>query len=168
MTTNAKTVVGGAGLLLVLGGIGAAWVGLGHTSGSPPMSVPPVPVRVVKAETGGVERTVTRPGSIHSFAYANLFAKVSGFLQNQKVDIGARVDKGQLLAEIYAPEIQANVEKAQADLQKAQSQVEVTQRIFGRERPTSRKLWPPSRRNARTWRRKGPGETPQATVHTLL
>ena len=127
MTTNGKMVTAGAGLILVLGGVGAAWVGLGHTARPPAVLPSPVAVRVVKPEAGGVERTVTRPGSVHSFAYANLFAKVSGFLQDQKVDIGDRVEKGQLLAEIYAPEIQANVQKVQADLQKSQAQVEVMQ-----------------------------------------
>jgi multidrug resistance efflux pump len=68
---------------------------------------------------------VTRPGTVHSFQYADLYAKVSGFLQHQVVDIGDRVKKDQVLAEVFAPEIHANVQKAEADLKKARSLVEV-------------------------------------------
>ncbi len=127
MSGRAKTFAVAGGLLLAAGAAGAAFVGLGRPPAPQPVSPSPVPVRIVKPETGGVERTVTRPGSVHSFEYANLFSKVSGFLRNQKVDIGDRVQQGQLLAEVYAPEIEANVQKAQADLEKARSQVEVMQ-----------------------------------------
>jgi HlyD family secretion protein len=82
-------------------------------------------VQVVYPEQGGVERTVTRPGVLHPFQYAELFGKVSGFLHDQKVDIGYEVKKGQLLARIYAPEIEANLSKAKADLTRANTQVDV-------------------------------------------
>jgi RND family efflux transporter MFP subunit len=70
---------------------------------------------------GGVERTLTRPCSIHSFEYADLYAKVEGYLQNQSVDIGEKVRKDQLLAEIYSPELQKKAEEAAADLEKARA-----------------------------------------------
>ena len=84
-----------------------------------------VRVHVIAPQSGGPERTLTRPGTIHAFQYANLYAKVTGYLRNQVVDIGDIVKKDQALAEIYAPEIRANVDKAAADLKKAQAQVEV-------------------------------------------
>ncbi len=85
-----------------------------------------VRVRVVRPQQGGVERTLTRPGTVRAYEFARLFTKVSGYLQGQKVDIGSRVTKDELLATIYAPELEADVRKAEADLAKAKSQVEVT------------------------------------------
>jgi RND family efflux transporter MFP subunit len=129
-------------LPLMLGGGGAFWlwgrehagavkadaksgpIQPGPTSESTP-SGPVVPVHAVKPAQGGVKRTVTRPATIHAFQYALLFTKVSGYLQNQTVDIGVVVKKGQLLAEIYAPEIAADLRKAEADLNKATAHVEV-------------------------------------------
>jgi HlyD family secretion protein len=88
---------------------------------------PAVPVHVARPQQGGVARTVTRPASVHSFAYAKLITKVSGYLQDQQVDIGSEVKQGQLLAQLFAPEIEADVRKAESDLAKAQAHVEVAQ-----------------------------------------
>jgi len=82
-------------------------------------------VQVVHPQQGGIPWSVTRPASVQSFQHANLYAKVSGYLQHQVVDIGDRVKQGELLAEIFAPEIPAGVEKAQADVRRAQAMVEV-------------------------------------------
>jgi HlyD family secretion protein len=84
-----------------------------------------VAVEVVLPRPGGIERTLTRPASIHAFQRADLFAKVSGFLQNQVVDIGSGTKAGQVLAEIFAPEVKAGVEKAQADQRKSKALVGV-------------------------------------------
>ncbi len=70
-------------------------------------------------------------GSVHSFEWADLFAKVSGFLKSQQVDrdgktipvdIGLHVQKGELLAEIDDPEIYAEADKAAADVEQARAQ----------------------------------------------
>lgn len=84
-----------------------------------------VKVRVVRPEQGGLPWSVTRPASIHAFHRAALYAKVSGYLQNQAVDIGHAVEEGDLLAEVYAPEIVAGVAKAKADVAKAEAMVNV-------------------------------------------
>ena len=86
-----------------------------------------VKVRVMHPQPGGLAWSVTRPASIHAFQRADLYAKVSGYLQKQAVDIGDRVKRGDLLAEIFAPEIAAGVAKAKADLADSQALVEVSQ-----------------------------------------
>jgi HlyD family secretion protein len=116
------------GVIIVVPGL--AWLALrqGHTPTQVPTSSPansPIAVHAVRPEKGGLERTVSRPASIHAFQHAQLFAKVSGYLQHQTVDIGSVVKNGQLLARIFAPEIEAGVQKAHADLSKAQSLVDV-------------------------------------------
>jgi RND family efflux transporter MFP subunit len=52
-----------------------------------------------------------------------LFAKVSGYLGVQHVDIGARVKQGDLLAEIDVPELVREVEAAVATCHRAQARV---------------------------------------------
>jgi RND family efflux transporter MFP subunit len=56
-----------------------------------------------------------------------MYAKVSGYLRDQVVDIGDEVKKDQLLARVVAPELEANVQKARADLSRAKSEVDVMQ-----------------------------------------
>ncbi len=81
----------------------------------------PLRVKVIEPKEGGVERLVRRPATVQSFDFADLYAKVSGYLANQKVDIGSKVKEGDVLAEVDAPELYKNVAKASADLEKARA-----------------------------------------------
>jgi HlyD family secretion protein len=105
----------------------AVWKSQSHKESTSRDAPKPVPVDVALPRPGGIERTLTRPASIHAFQRADLFAKVSGFLQHQVVDIGSAVKTGQVLAEIFAPEVKAGVEKAEADLRRSQALVGVAQ-----------------------------------------
>jgi RND family efflux transporter MFP subunit len=80
-------------------------------------------VDVVRPHLGGMDRTCVLPGSIHAYEAADLFAKVSGFLQKLNVDIGDRVKAGQLLAEIDSPELHRDVDRGRAAVEKAEAQV---------------------------------------------
>ena len=80
-------------------------------------------VDVVKPHLGGMDRTCILPGSIHAYESAELFAKVSGYLQKLTVDIGDRVKAGQLLAEIDSPELHRDVDRGKAAVEKAEAQV---------------------------------------------
>src|SRR4051812_3326548 len=52
-------------------------------------------VEVIHPHPGGVARETTQPGSVQAYRSAELFAKVSGYLDELAVDIGSRVSKGQ-------------------------------------------------------------------------
>jgi RND family efflux transporter MFP subunit len=127
MFTRGVQIAAAFGLALATG---AGWWHWQHTgsggtdSGSSKTQT--IRVRTVRPQYGGVERTVTRPATVHPLKYAKLFTKVSGYLQNQKVDIGSAVKEGDLLAQLYAPELEADVRKSESDLVKAQAQVEVS------------------------------------------
>jgi RND family efflux transporter MFP subunit len=62
-----------------------------------------------------------QPGTIHAFESVNLYAKSSGFLLTQAVDIGSVVKKGDVLAIIDAPELQADVNEAEAAVRVAEA-----------------------------------------------
>ena len=94
-----------------------------HDSPAQP-SAGAIQVQVVKPTRGGLEQTVRQPGSVHAFEWAALFAKVSGYLKTQHVDIGDPVKQGEVLAEIDAPELEAEVLEATAALTQAKSEVE--------------------------------------------
>ena len=72
---------------------------------------------------GGLARRTAQSGSAHSFESAELYAKISGFLKEQHVDIGSHVKRGDLLAEIDVPELTEDVDSAQAALQQARAEV---------------------------------------------
>jgi len=74
-----------------------------------------VRVRVAKAATSPAVRTLTLQGEARAFAQVTLYAKVSGYLRNVKVDKGDHVKAGQMLATIEAPELDKQIASASAD-----------------------------------------------------
>jgi RND family efflux transporter MFP subunit len=84
-------------------------------------------VEVIHPKKGGLERRLQQVCSVHAFEHAQLFAKVSGFLKVQNVDIGDRVKRDQLLAELDVPELHKAVDQAKAGLDQAKANIEVAQ-----------------------------------------
>jgi RND family efflux transporter MFP subunit len=85
---------------------------------------PAVPaVEVVTPQKGLLDRTTTQPGTVEAFESARLFAEVSGYLKKQTVDIGDRVKKGQVLAQIAVPELEKQLLRGKAGVVQAKAQV---------------------------------------------
>jgi RND family efflux transporter MFP subunit len=84
---------------------------------------PGVVVDVVAPRPGGIERVCDQPGTVEPFESADLYAKVSGFLAEQTVDIGSRVKRGQVLARISLPEFEKQVVRDAAKVQDARARV---------------------------------------------
>lgn len=78
-------------------------------------------VAIVTPTGGGETSALELPGRLEATARAPLYARVSGYLKSWKVDIGARVKAGQLLAEIEAPDVEQQLLQAQADLATAEA-----------------------------------------------
>ena len=87
-------------------------------------------VEVAHPREGGLEIASTNAGSVHAFEHADLFAKVSGYLKVQKVDIGDPVKRGQLLAEIDDPEIHKAVDQSRAARSQAKAKVSVAEAMI--------------------------------------
>jgi RND family efflux transporter MFP subunit len=79
------------------------------------------PVRVIHAERGKSSSDLTLPGMIQAFSQSPIYARVDGYVRTWYVDIGAHVTKGQLLAEIDAPEVDQQLNQARAMLNQAQT-----------------------------------------------
>lgn len=75
-----------------------------------------VSVQVLVPRRGATVEEVVLPGNIQAWADAPIFARTSGYLRRWYADIGSRVKKGQLLAEIETPEVDQQLIQARADL----------------------------------------------------
>jgi RND family efflux transporter MFP subunit len=61
------------------------------------------------------------PGNVASYTDSPVYARTAGYLTHWYFDIGAKVKKGDLLAEIASPEIDQQLAQGQADLNTAQA-----------------------------------------------
>jgi RND family efflux transporter MFP subunit len=61
--------------------------------------------------------TITLPGNIQAWFEAPIYAQVSGYVKMWYKDFGAQVKKGEVLAEINAPALDAQYAQAKADLE---------------------------------------------------
>jgi len=62
-------------------------------------------VRVTTPQVAKDAQTLTLPGTLQGFVQSPIAARASGYLKRWTHDIGSRVQKGELLAEIETPEI---------------------------------------------------------------
>ncbi|MHB1559723.1 MAG: efflux RND transporter periplasmic adaptor subunit [Isosphaeraceae bacterium] len=97
---------------------------------SPDDSVPEVDVVTIKK--GTLHRTWRQRATVQPIAVVTVISRVSGTLKTVPVDIGSRVKKGQILAELDAPELkieqaraEALAEHARARIKAAMAKVEV-------------------------------------------
>ena len=84
-------------------------------------------VRIVHARRGPEEQDLTLPGTVSAFTTGSLYARASGYITAWNKDIGAKVKKGDVLAEISAPELDQQLAQARAQaiqLQAAQLQAQ--------------------------------------------
>jgi RND family efflux transporter MFP subunit len=81
---------------------------------------PAMSVQTIRPKRGEIVRKVRLPGNVVAYQEATLYAKVAGYLKTINVDKGDSVKEGELLAEIEAPEMLADLVKAKAEAEAAQ------------------------------------------------
>lgn len=70
---------------------------------------------------GKTGKEIILPGNVYAYTDASLYARTDGYLSKWYFDIGARVQRGQLLAVISTPEVDKQLLQARADLATAQA-----------------------------------------------
>ena len=78
-------------------------------------------VNVVEPKSGAGLEEIVLPGTTQAFIDTPIFARTNGYLKQWYFDIGAHVEKGQLLAVIEAPELDQQLDQARANLKTAQA-----------------------------------------------
>jgi membrane fusion protein, multidrug efflux system len=85
----------------------------------------PPPVDVVTAHAATVGSDLVLPGQTAAWYDTTIYARVNGYVAKWSVDIGDHVNKGQVLATIETPELDAELNAARAQLRASQAQVSV-------------------------------------------
>jgi RND family efflux transporter MFP subunit len=90
-------------------------------------------VNVAHPEIGDRAQELVLPGNTQAFIDSPIYARTNGYLKKWYVDIGARVSKGQLLAEIETPELDQQLRQARADLATAEANLNLSQITAARD-----------------------------------
>jgi RND family efflux transporter MFP subunit len=88
----------------------------------------PPRVEVVRPRRVTVAQHLQTNATLAAFEEADLFAKISGYLSDVRVDIGDHVKAGQVLAVIDIPEMEQELAEAKAQLESKQSSLELARR----------------------------------------
>ena len=89
------------------------------------LAVPTVAVIHPAAESGAEDLVL--PGTLQAYVESPIYARTNGYLRKWYHDIGSRVDKGELLADIDTPEVDQQLMQARADLVTAQANEHLSQ-----------------------------------------
>jgi RND family efflux transporter MFP subunit len=84
-------------------------------------------VDVIEVGRSSNKSELELPGNIQAITEAPILARVDGYIKRRMVDIGDRVQAGQPLADIEAPEMDEQVRQSKANLQQAQGALDEAQ-----------------------------------------
>ena len=90
-------------------------------------------VAVVSRKLNTVDRL---PAQLLSYEIVDIYPKVTGFLEDIRVDVGSRVNKGDLMMRLSAPELMAQKAQASAALEGAESQLTSARAKFASDEGT--------------------------------
>jgi RND family efflux transporter MFP subunit len=86
------------------------------------MTINPI-APVVSASRATLANTLTVAGEFIPYQEVELHAKVAGYIRSIHVDIGDKVKQGEVLAVLDVPELQAQVQGAQAGVRQTQAEI---------------------------------------------
>ncbi len=116
-----------AGLIAVLAASGCSE----ETKVAPSVSEPPE-LRVMHPQLRTIVRVVGQPSFVQSYERTSIYPKMTAYIEKWNVDIGDKVRKGDVLAELFVPELEelygtkkATVEYDKEQVRLAQKDVEV-------------------------------------------
>src|SRR6202051_3405594 len=113
---------------------GLVTTGCGRSGESSPSVSADAPVRaaVVQARRTPISNTLSIAGEFLPYQEVELHAKVSGYIRKINVDIGDRVHKGQVLANLEVPELVAQEQAASAGVRHSQEEISRAQNDVAR------------------------------------
>src|SRR6202162_3672419 len=84
-------------------------------------------VAVIHASVESTQEDLVLPGAMQAYVESPIYARTNGYLKKWYHDIGSRVNKGELLADIDTPEIAQELAQSRAELGTAQANQNLSQ-----------------------------------------
>jgi multidrug efflux pump subunit AcrA (membrane-fusion protein) len=87
-------------------------------------------VATTRPERRTLQRAVEQPGQIEGFERTDIVAKISGYVKKLHVDIGDQVTKDQVLADLWVPELEEELNLKEAAVGQSEAEVVQAQRTL--------------------------------------
>jgi RND family efflux transporter MFP subunit len=84
-------------------------------------------VNVVSPQPTAPSHDLVLPGNVEPYMTAPIYSRTNGYLRKWYVDIGGRVKKGQLLAEIDTPEVDQQLQQSRSNLATAEANLKLAE-----------------------------------------
>jgi len=84
-------------------------------------------VNVVSPQRTAPSHDLVLPGNVEPYMTAPIFARTNGYVKKWYVDIGGRVKKGRLLAEIDTPEVDQQLQQSRSNLATAEANLKLAE-----------------------------------------
>jgi RND family efflux transporter MFP subunit len=91
-------------------------------------------VQVIHPRPGPATVEISLPANLMAYNEASIFARTNGYLKAWYTDFGAKVKEGQLMAEISAPDVDAQLNQARAALSQAKANLEIAGLTYQRQK----------------------------------
>ncbi|HEV2491555.1 MAG TPA: efflux RND transporter periplasmic adaptor subunit [Terriglobia bacterium] len=134
---TALLVIGEAALLLGSCSRNPSGPAAGSTSAK---TTPAAEVEVTPVLSQKLNTTVRLPAQLVPYEVVDVFPKVTGFVKWIKVDRGSRVKTGEQVAQLEAPELEAQRAEAESKYQSAESQLAAAQARLAADQATYRRM----------------------------
>ena len=124
-------------VVLVLLGLGAVRTVLSQAANAKDLNAgvadhTAIYVKTTLPQAAGAGRTVALPGTLQGAVQAPVAARAAGYVKSWNKDIGSHVEKGEVLAELEAPELDQQVSQAKAVRDQTASTVALAQTTVDR------------------------------------
>lgn len=96
---------------------------------SVPSVTTPQTVRIVQPVERTITRSIGQPSFVEAYERTSIFPKMSAYIEKWYVDIGDSVKKGQVLADLFVPEIVEDYQTKGATVELDKKQIELAEKV---------------------------------------
>jgi len=117
-----------AGLLMILGALILSARRVEYQALAQETEALAIPtVAVTHPSASADDEELRLPGTLQAYVESPIYARTTGYLRTWSHDIGSRVAKGEILAELETPEVDQQLAQAQADLNTARANARLSE-----------------------------------------
>ena len=84
-------------------------------------------IRVIHPARRDIRMTVVQPGTLQAFEVTPIYSRIAGYVQKYLYNIGDRVKAGDVLIEMWIPDVVEQDSQAAAEVKRAEVQIRVAQ-----------------------------------------